>query len=436
VTAVDTEVLAYLQQPGLCRPLAHARERFERLGRVGGIVVVDDLSGEEANALAGLLPLRRRDRPRAGRPFRLRLGDVDEALLATRFGISLRDALELVGPPLDLRPQRMERERAATIAAWEEAWRHPLCRRDPRVRAWVESIRESGLVMRLAGAEATAVLGRSLDLGSRLPAALPVERTRLATEFTGDPHALDENRALTRLTLSQLAYRAGVARPEVAVARRALWQQFGVTSDPASADVLTLNLRPLPSGPLAQALRLMEGRHFRLTVGQLTQEPLGFQPGVGVFVCENTTVLTAAETRLGAACPPILCTGGWPTSAAWSLLEVLRAAGATLVHHGDFDWDGVRIATLLRERFGVRPWRFDAESYRAGVECHPERTRALDGRPAREEADAALVVAMRETGLELHEEAVLEDLLDDLAQAASTRVTTGGRLARSPLRSA
>src|SRR5205823_12571434 len=111
---------------------------------------------------------------------------------------------------------------------------------------------------------------------------------------------------LTRLMLAQLAFRAGTRRPEVAVERRALWQLFGVTSDPASADVLTLNLHPRPNGPLAKALRLMEGRHFRVTVGQLTQEPLEFDPGIEVFVCENPTVLTAAETLLGTACPPVV----------------------------------------------------------------------------------------------------------------------------------
>lgn len=417
MTAADTDARAYLRQPGLRRPLAHARDRFQRLGRAGGTVALNNLSAEEANALAGLLPPRRRERPRSGRPFRLRLADLDEALLATRFGISLRAALELVGPPLDLRPERVQRERAAAAAAWQQAFRHPLCERDPQVRAWAESLRASGLLTRIAGAQATAVLAQSLDLGSRLPALPPLERTRLATEFTGDPHALDENRPLTRLTLSQLAYRAGVPRPAVAVARRALWQQFGVTSDPASADVLALNLRPLPNGPLAQALRLMDGRHFRLTVGQLTQEPLEFEPGVEVFVCENPTVLTAAETRLGTACPSLVCADGWPTSAAWTLLETLRAGNATLHYHGDFDWDGVRIATLMRERFGARSWRFDAAFYRAGVARHPERARILDGRPARDDTDAALVDAMRKTGLELHEEAVLEELLDDLAQA-------------------
>jgi uncharacterized protein (TIGR02679 family) len=173
------------------------------------------------------------------------------------------------------------------------------------------------------------------------------------------------------------------SRPGVAVERRALWQHFGVTADPASSDVLTLGLRPIAAGPLAEALLLLSGRHFRLTVGHLAAEPLRFAPGADVFVCENPTILTAAEARLGADCPSMVCTDGWPNSATWTLLETLAAAGACLRYHGDLDWDGMRIAVLLRDRFGALPWRFDTESYRAGVARHRERTRLLEGRPVK-----------------------------------------------------
>lgn len=410
----------YLRQPGLRRPLAAARMQVERLGRVGGTLPLGELTETEASALTGLLAtLRRNGRPRPGRPFRLPARDLDGALRATRFQLSLPEALELIGPPLDLRPERRARERAMTDAAWEAALRHRLCRREELVGAWVESLRERGTLTRLAGADAMSLLADALDLGDLLPSPAPIERTRLATELAGDPHALDDNCALSRLMLAQLAARAGTARPSVALERRALWQQFGVLADPASADVLTLGLRPLPStGPLAQSLLLLQGRHFRLTVGQLTAEPLQFAADVEVFLCENPTVLTAAELRLGADCPPLVCTDGWPGSATWMLLETLAAAGARLRHHGDFDWDGVRIARLLEERFGVRRWRFDATSYRAGIIRHRDRTRSLTGRPVKAGASPELARAMQEPGLELHEEAVLDELLEDLAAKA------------------
>jgi uncharacterized protein (TIGR02679 family) len=407
---------AYLQQAGLQRALEGARAQVERLGRVGGTIALTELNAKEATALSGLLGgLRRRERPRPGRPFKLTVRDLDAALAGTRFALSLREALELIGPPLDPRPERRERERAAVEEGWAAALTHPLCLREVAARAWVEQLRATGALVRAAGVEAAALLGQALDLGDRLPSERPIDRTRLATEFAGDPHALDENRPLSRLMLRQLAVRAGEPQPRIALDRRALWQRFGVLSDAASADVLTLGLRPFPLGPLAEALTLLGGWHVRLTVGQLARERLHFEPGVEVFVCENPTVLTEAEALQGSRCRPLVCTGGWPSSAAWMLLDALVTDGARLRYHGDFDWDGVRMSTLLRSRFGARSWRFDEISYRTGIMRHPERTRPLDGREAEDDEQRDLVAAMCELNRELHEQAVLEELLNDLA---------------------
>lgn len=404
---------AYLRQPGLHRVLAAARTQVERLDRVGGTVVLEELGEEEASALSGLLGvLRRRARPRAGSTFRLEVRDLDAALLASRFEVSLREALERVGPPLDSRPRRLARERAATAELWERARRHPLCARDPRADQWVEWLRSHGALPRDDG---PALLALALDLGARLPFDPPVERTRLAAELTGDPHALDDDRPLSRLLTGQLAFLSGSPRPSAARERRLLWQMFGVLGDGASADVLALGLRPLEGGPLASAVNTLHGWHFRLTVGQLARERLRFPPGLDVSICENVTVLTAAEARYGAGCPPLLCLEGWPSSGGWALIDALAGDGATFRYHGDFDWDGVRIAALLHERISARPWRFGASDYRAGVSNHCDRTRPLDGLAAVEGHQRALVMAMLESGRELHEEVVLEDLLGDLA---------------------
>ena len=399
---------AYLRQPALRRVLDVAREQVERLDRVGGAVVLDDLGDDEATSLAGLLGgLRRRARPRPGSAFRLELRDLEQALLASRFEVTLPEALERVGPPLDPRPQRRARERAERDALWEGARRHPLCTAEPRAAQWVEDLRVRG--------RPGAGLLQALELGVKLPARPPLERTRLAAETTGDPHALDDDRPLSRLLTGQLAFRAGEARPATASARRALWQRFGVLLDAASADVLVLGLRPLPGGPLASALRALAGWHVRVTLGQLAREPLRFAPGLDVSVCENVTVLTAAEERHGERCAPLVCVEGWPSSAAWTLFDALAASGASFRYHGDFDWDGLRIAALVRERTGARPWRFDVAAYSGALERHGRRTRPLEGRAPAAFGRDPLHAALLASGRELHEEVVLEDLLDDLA---------------------
>jgi uncharacterized protein (TIGR02679 family) len=398
-----------LCQPGLLRALAAAREQVERLDRVGGTVVLDDLGDDEADALGGLLGgLQRRARPYPGRAFRLHLRDLDRALRASRFEVTLADALERVGPPLDPRPRRRALERAKRDAFWEGARRHPLCLAEPRVVEWLEQLQARGR----HGGDVLQVL----EVGARLPAHPTLERTRLAAEATGDPHALDDDRPLSRLLTAQLAFRAGEARPDRALARRELWQRFGVLLDAASADVLVLGLCPLPGGPLASALRALAGWHVRLTLGQLARERLRFPPGLDVSVCENVTVLTAAEERYAERCAPLVCVEGWPSSAAWTLVDALAASGATFRYHGDFDWDGLRIAALVRERTGARPWRFDAAGYSSALERHAEKTRPLEGRASVVTGDDPLQAALLSAGRELHEEVVLEDLLDDLAQ--------------------
>jgi uncharacterized protein (TIGR02679 family) len=388
--------------------LEAARARVDRLDRIGGSVELAELDDEEASALAGLLGgLQRRTRPRAGQPFRLPLRDLDRALLETRFAVSLPVALETIGPRLDPRPRRRARERAERDAFWAEAARHPLCAREPQVAEWLVQLRARGIV--------PAELVTALELGARLPLDPPLERTRLAADATGDPHALDDDRPLSRLVTAQLAARAAEPRPSSAVARRGLWQRFGVLLDEASTDVLVLGIQPLPGGPLAAALRGLAGWQFRLTLGQLVREPLRFPPGLEVFVCENVTVLSAAEQRLGAACPPLVCVEGWPSSAAWVLFDALAASGAAFRYHGDFDWAGLRIAALVRERTGAQAWRFDAAGYTAALERFAERTRPLSDPAPAAVAAGPLAAAMLQAGRELHEEVVLDDLLTDLA---------------------
>ena len=87
------------------------------------------------------------------------------------------------------------------------------------------------------------------------------------------------------------------------------------------------------------------------------------------------------------------------------------------------------MAVLVRDRFGALPWRFDAESYRAGLLRHRGWTRPLDGRAVRADAHPELVRALQIERLELHEQALLDELLDDLA-AENRELHEGGKRAR------
>ncbi|MCO6693178.1 DUF2399 domain-containing protein, partial [Streptomyces sp. Vc17.3-30] len=81
-------------------------------------------------------------------------------------------------------------------------------------------------------------------------------------------------------------------------------------------------LRPLGDGLLARVARLCTevGQAAILTLahvrspGELTL-PATSAPLV-VHVVENPSILALALRRFGSNCPPLVCTSGWPNSAA------------------------------------------------------------------------------------------------------------------------
>jgi uncharacterized protein (TIGR02679 family) len=96
------------------------------------------------------------------------------------------------------------------------------------------------------------------------------------------------------------------------------------------------------------------------------------------------------------------------------LLRALVAAGAQLVHHGDFDWGGVRIGNVLHARLPLAPWRFDTEAYLRAADSVAS-PQPLSGAPVPANWDPHLSETMRHVGRRIEEELMIEELLADLA---------------------
>jgi uncharacterized protein (TIGR02679 family) len=160
------------------------------------------------------------------------------------------------------------------------------------------------------------------------------------------------------------------------------------------------------------------GEPLRLTLRQLGAGQLHIDAGSVVSVCENPTVLAHAAQVLGPASKPLVCTDGQPDSAVDELLALLVAGGASLRYHGDFDWGGLRIASTVIERHGAGPWRFGADDYCRALTVERPYT-ALGPRPAAATSDWApeLAEEMASRGFAIHEEQLLDVLLDDLRRS-------------------
>jgi uncharacterized protein (TIGR02679 family) len=135
-----------------------------------------------------------------------------------------------------------------------------------------------------------------------------------------------------------------------------------------------------------------------------------------VHVVENPSVLAAALARFGRACPPLICTSGWPSAAGVLLLRALRHEGARLRYAGDLDGDGLRIAAHLVSRVGAVPWRMTTADYERALARRPSGPPA--GRVSDVPWDAQLGPAMRAAGIAVSQESVVDDLLADLAAAS------------------
>ncbi|MGO9221119.1 MAG: DUF2399 domain-containing protein [Streptosporangiaceae bacterium] len=189
--------------------------------------------------------------------------------------------------------------------------------------------------------------------------------------------------------------------------------QDRVLVDDLASRVLVLNL-PAEGDGLGEWLTgaARYGTPFQVTLHQLTAHPIRVSCP-RVFVCENPAVLRRACAELGAACPPLVCTEGRPSTAFHRLIAVAIDAGAELLYHGDFDWPGVAIAADLVARYRARPWRMDARDYEAAVNANGVGV-DLSGEPGPTPWDLALREAMSLGGHAVYEETVADQLLADL----------------------
>ncbi|MGH3985081.1 MAG: TIGR02679 family protein [Pseudonocardiaceae bacterium] len=384
------------------------RRRFEAAG--DGEVRTVRLAGlgpAERSALADLLGLTRLP----GEPATVAVARVDEAV-RRGCGLGARELTERLHGPLRDRPAERAAAAAERAELWVELDGHPLVTALPALRDWVAGMRRGGLI---GGSVATTRehCRAALAVLAELPAEgapLPV----LAQHVLGDPHALDEGTRLSNTVLRALAALHDEPPPTDAAGRRDLWALHGVTGDELSTTVLVAGLATPSSGALATTLRTWAsaGQAAVVTLAQLRTAPE--LPGVtSVHVVENPSVLAMAVHRFGSACPPLVCTAGWPNTAAVTLLRGLRDGGAALRYHGDFDGEGLRIAAYVMDRTGATPWRMSTADYLAAVTDHGPAPGRLTDAPW----DPDLAAALTERAVAVPEERVASALLDDLVQA-------------------
>lgn len=388
------------------------RKRMSRGEPLTGTVQLSDATAEQRAAVARLMGRT----PTLGRSVTVDLGKLSELLVHAQVCSRLEDAVEaIVGFVRDERAELL-----STELQWEQIWEYARgrCAGNEPAHSWLEELRTSGLLKRFAAGDlqrARALLRQALSIVLQVPFEC-VRLAELAASETGNSHALDRGQKLGSLVVRfsrQLDESASwTGTPE----RRDAWETLGILCDELSAPVLVLNLRADNKSLTGRTLNLHAdaGEPYRISVRQLRRHPPRFElatTGPDVFVSENPTVVDVAANRLGHQCKPLVCIDGQPKTASRLLLNALIESGCAINYHGDFDWEGIRIANKIVERHHARSWRFNATDY-ANVVIRSDYR--LTGKAVVADWDPDLAPLMTEKAKCVHEEQVLNDLLADL----------------------
>ena len=409
---------ATLGAPEFVRLLDALKQRLARGRPLSGRLTLTAATAAERQAVDTLFG-RAATR---GDSLRIDLDLLAEILADAGLAPSLPAAVEALRGPVTDRAS----EAAQHAAAWSALREMTLGKLDawPALSPWGESLFASGVLKRLAGGSPGLAESLVADV-LRVAAALPVRAEPLAAfaaRLFGDAHALDPGSARATLSVRAAACLGGTPFEDDAEGRRAAWAGVGVLCDELSTPALTLHLPASADTPLGRLLRLArtEAEPVHLTLRLLLAYPLADDPALAdreIFVCENPTIVALAARRLGPRCAPLVCVNGQYATPVKILLRQLAAAGARLRYHGDFDLGGLAIARRVISEHGARPWRLSAADYLAAP-----KGAALPATPGPALASPwspELAGALERAGCVVHEEAVAEQLLADLAAAWS-----------------
>jgi len=384
------------QQAGFIRLLTHMRQKYIELGQVGGIVILHDATDLERRDIASFL-----GKPPypVDKPLRVKLIEFEYVLLHS-FGCNLPALIAAAFPNSPLVTRQAQRDAHTTHQTqFHDALTNLATPLPPASRAhsWLQQgvHGTEWLYSRYKNASEEeqdrqlSLIQYIATILDQLPPFQQPERLALFAQRTsGDPHTLDPNRAAGRLFLLALNDLAGIATGTIAIpqsrsAELRLYTEAGLLVDTISSNVAVFNLAAAFDGTDTSDLLLQAAgkRVLLLPLRQLLawERVLATTPDIYLF--ENPQVFEAviATLDLSAPQPTLICTSGWPSVAATTLLDQLIAGSREVIFHysGDFDLKGLQIAAHLLARYPdhCQPWHFAPSDYILALQS--------DGLPAR-----------------------------------------------------
>lgn len=277
--------------------------------------------------------------------------------------------------------------------------------------AWLALQRAGWVARMLAVSDPHALLVSALEVVRVTAASVRgrVDRRRLASDITGNAHALDDGTRLAGLVLATFVALGWVPARTKA---RAAWALVGVDCDDLTGGLIAVGISPsgwtIPPGCVVT----IPPRELRTC-----EWPGPSGEGPWVFVTENPSIAAAAADLAESGVPVrLLCTSGTPSKIELAAVARLARAAWRIAVRADFDPSGLRhVAALLDVVRDASPWRMSVGDYRASLALMPEGGESFEASDVPPTPwSPALAEAMADKRVAAHEEVLIRGLLGDL----------------------
>lgn len=415
----------FRDEPGFSRVFLMMKEKYKSLGKIGGKIVLYNLSKQEKEVLTGYF---RKDYSMQ-KQLTIRLEKFEKALQRTRFeGILLEDILKEYFLEDDLISYKQERRIYLSqredflkeiIKFWEGSpagnWLNDLvCNRN---NAYCLILKRYNIDQ--------AKLKKDIYQTARALNSLPIFANKkeslaiFASQITKNPHAFDQGTDLNKLFQYALVNKLNSEKPNNAEERAELFYNAGILINEVANFTLCYGLEAFINGDNHPGWKGFYSSKEPLIVSlkNLSCIEKVVSPTRKIYVFENPTVFTSIIDNLEIENVSLICTGGQLKLASLLLLDKIIKKNTFIYYSGDFDPEGLVIADKLKTRYkdNLILWRYDISDYEKTISKQKiSKNRLKKLKNIRNEELIELAVYLKKKAMAGYQELLIEKLISDI----------------------
>ncbi|KPU27615.1 hypothetical protein TR13x_03540 [Caloranaerobacter sp. TR13] len=424
----------FKENKGFERVFLKIKDKYRSLGKIGGTIILNNLTKEEKDALSGFLGIGFYDKTDA----RIKIEKFQTALDNSRFkGVKLEDVLaEYFGSAIISKKDEKEKYKLERERYFEEIVKEFI---DTKSYTWLKYVFESkGNAYRVITKrydEDKQSLKEDLIITMRGLNSLPFLKSKIkerlaifASRVTKNPHAFDEKTEAGKLLMYGISYLLCRDYPKSAEERTEYYYEVGLIKDEISNFTVCSGLLAYRDDMISAGWKdfYETSEPMHVSLWNLSKLERIISPTGRIFIFENPTVFSEVLYRTLEIKPPLMCTYGQVKLASLILLDMLVKEGVKIYYSGDFDPEGIVIADKLKKRYGdnLILWRYDKKDYFKSISREIiDDTRLKKLGNIKNEDLIRLSEVVKENRYAGYQELIVEDLIRDIEITISVNVT-------------